>query len=165
MNGRWIFQGSRNRDLMEASTLERRAGKKGETFRCRSGKRLPSPPSRYRIMAWEWGISVPDVSTCGRGSKSWWRLRCGWQWGHLIVMSLVTFTGWLCSPSSRALTSSFNAFNHIAGSLSEIQTPRPSPLIQDSEGLGSRLVNQHVIDALWNYLWTLNDIWVKGHYP
>lgn len=54
MNGRQIFRGSRNRDLMEASTLERRAGRKGETFSCRSGRRLPRPSARYRLMAWEW---------------------------------------------------------------------------------------------------------------
>lgn len=46
MNGRQVFQGSRNRGLMEASTLAKRVGRKGETFPCRSGRRLPSPPSR-----------------------------------------------------------------------------------------------------------------------
>lgn len=54
MKGRQISQGSRHRDLMEASTLERRAGRKGETFPGRSGRRLPTPSARYRLMAWEW---------------------------------------------------------------------------------------------------------------
>lgn len=55
-----------------------------------------------------------------------------------------------------ALTPSFSAFNHIARSSSEIQTPKSTPLIKDSEGLRSRLVSLHVIDALRNYLWTFN---------
>lgn len=135
---------------MEASTLGR-AGRKGETFPCRSGRRLPS-------LCLGVEHKCPRCKQRGRGRKSWWRPRWGWQWGHLIVMRLVTFTGWLCSPGgSRALNPSLGAFNHIVENSSEIQTPRPTPLIKDSEGLGSRLVSLQVIDALWNYLWTLND--------
>lgn len=81
-------------------------------------------------MAWGWGTSGPDISSCGRSSKSWWRPRCGWQWGHFSVMRLLTFTGWLCSPGSRTLTPSLSAPKYTAG---------PPPLVNDSEGLWSGL--------------------------
>lgn len=105
------------------------------------------------FQAWAGGLGVEHK--CPR-YKQLWKPRCGWQWGPLIVMRLVTFAGWLCSPGSRALTPGFSTFSHIAGSSSEIRRPRPTPLIKDSEGLGSRLVSLRVIDALRNYPWAFS---------
>lgn len=43
------------------STHIRKKGRKD-----RAGRRLPSPPHGWRLMAWEYGTSGPDITSCER---------------------------------------------------------------------------------------------------